>query len=491
MTIFGTAARPVDVECRLSGGLPQTVIVGLPGRTVAEAKDRLRSAFATCQLAWPKRHITLNLLPADLPKNDSGLDLALAAAVLIATGQLPPSASAGLYLGEIGLDGRLQPVRGLLCKLIASGGRKPCYLPAEQLGLAKLVPGLELRPLNTLADLLNSRLQPVKSDRGSAWPAAETPADRPDLADIAGQYRAKRALEIAAAGQHHLFLLGPPGNGKTLLARSLAGLLPALNRQQLLEINQLYGLTDQAAQLVTASPVREPHHSIRPSGLLGSSQNPLPGELSLAHLGILILNELPEFARASLEALRQPLEDHQLTRRQTGYSANYPADCMVAATANPCACGFFGSERPCRCSPYEVSRYNRRISGPLLDRFDLFVTVSQPTDSPQPDTLETTDTVKCRVAAARQRQIDRSGCLNGRLTDSGLRRQIQLTTEARHLLTDAASRLGLSSRGVNRCLRVARTIADLAASDQTDVLHLAEALQFRPPALLNLTGAET
>lgn len=478
MTISGNSIQPVTIECRLSNGLPQTVLVGLAGRTVSEAKDRLRAAFASCHLVWPKRRVTLNLLPADLPKNDSGLDLGLAAAVLMASGQLTDSSRPSLFLGEIGLDGAVLPVKGLIAKLALASQMHfdKCYLPAEQLKMARALPGLELWPISHLDDLLNPDLQPI-TNQTQHWRPSQPEA--PDLGQVAGQYQAKRALEIAAAGQHHLLMVGPPGGGKTLLARCLAGLLPPLSHQQFLEINQLHGLADTTT-VVTAPPVREPHHTIRVNGLLT--------ELNLAHQGVLILNELPEFGHTSLEALRQPLEDHYIVQA----SQTRPADSSVVATANPCPCGLLGSDHDCSCTPLEVRRYQRRLSGPLLDRFDLFVSVNQPANQSvlATDAVETSAVVKRRVTAARQIQLDRAHCLNGRLSDPALRRQLQLTPAARQLMNQAADRLGLSSRGVNRCLRVARTIADLATSPTTEVLHLAEALQFRPPSLLAAVGDE-
>jgi magnesium chelatase family protein len=497
--LLGLDARPVQVEVHLANGLPSFTLVGLAETEVKEARERVRSAIQNTGLDFPaNKRITVNLAPADLPKDSGRFDLAIALGILAASGQVDARKLEGYeFAGELSLGGDLRPVRGALAMSLAlTRPARPAteklpklVLPEASAQEAALVPGAEIFRAHHLLDVVRQFLPgdaPVEQQDGWArvHPVA-LPAQTayPDLADVKGQAAARRALEIAAAGGHSLLMMGAPGSGKSMLAQRFAGLLPAMTTEEALESAAVASLGGRFTMDKWAlRPTCAPHHTASAVALVGGGSPPRPGEISLAHRGVLFLDELPEFPRAALEALREPLESGAITISRAAQRAEFPARFQLVAAMNPCPCGYLGSSlRACRCSPDQVSRYQGKLSGPLLDRIDLHVEVGALAADELVNTPpgESTAAIRVRVVAARERAMARQGSANQALEGQAIDTQCLLGDAAAKFLNTAASRLGWSGRSIHRCLKVARTIADLAGAQGIEVGHIAEAVQYR------------
>ena len=495
--LVGLEGELVEVEVDVSHAtLPSFTIVGLPDTAVQEAKERVRTAVRNSGAKAPPNRIVVNLAPADLRKEGPTYDLAIAVALLGATGQLVGDTSSAVFLGELSLEGAVRHTQGILpmTALARDRGIATVYVPREDAAEAALVEGITVIPVGSLRELAGhlageARIAPYVPDE-----TAETTGDSwegTDFRDVKGQEHVKRALEVAAAGGHNIMMSGPPGAGKTLMARALPGILPRMSPAESLEVTKVYSVAGRlpgGSPLIRRRPFRSPHHTISHAGLVGGGSQPRPGEISLAHRGVLFLDELPEFGQTVLEVLRQPLEDRVVTISRARGTVAFPANFMLVAAQNPCPCGYAGdATRECTCSQATIGRYQRRISGPPLDRIDIYVDVPRVAYDKLTDlrTGEDSATVRARVEAARARQAERFGdsrtTCNAEMTPTEVRTYCQapMDEDGRALLRMAMTQLALSARAFHRVLKLARTIADLAASDAIAAAHLAEAIQYR------------
>lgn len=507
--IYGVDGALIEVEIDLTNGLPQTYIVGLPDSAVREAVDRVRAAIKNCDFSYPVGRITINLAPADMRKEGASFDLAIAIGILIASGQLVlPQYEDMLIIGELALDGTLRPVRGVLpmVDLAKQKGFKAVLVPSLNVQEASLIQGIEVYGMSHLRGLTQSslssssgeskasiaRLAHLKANSASNQESNQHPAlpSQDDYRDVLGQHHVKRALTIAAAGMHNLMLIGPPGTGKSMLIKRLPTILPPLTNEQALEVTKIYSSAGRfhvsPFHFIAERPFRAPHHTISASGLAGGGLIPKPGEISLAHHGVLFLDELPEFKREALEVLRQPLEEHQVTISRSKASFTFPAQFLLAASLNPCPCGFYLSEPPlpeCTCTSYRITQYREKISGPLIDRIDMQVEVPRPknlkNDTSPLSSAEMRASVLTAVEMQQKRYFGTQIRYNSELNRRAIKELCKLSPAAYDILNQSFEALGLSMRAYDRIIKLARTIADVEQSEIVESRHIAEAIQYR------------